>query len=39
LSDEEAKLAHRPFGNANQAQHSFTLLADIIAEEEPQVLD
>ncbi|WP_028933929.1 class II aldolase/adducin family protein [Pseudonocardia spinosispora] len=39
MSDEEAKLAHRQFGNANQAQHSFTLLADIITEEEPQVLD
>ncbi|RTL66167.1 MAG: class II aldolase/adducin family protein [Pseudonocardiaceae bacterium] len=39
MTDEEAKLAHRQFGNANQARHSFELLADIIQEEEPEVLD
>ncbi|WP_216361920.1 hypothetical protein [Pseudonocardia sp. N23] len=35
MSDEEAEPAHRQFGNANQARHSFEMLADIIQEEEP----
>lgn len=38
MSDEEANLAHRQFSNANQARHSFNLLADIIREEQPDVL-
>jgi ribulose-5-phosphate 4-epimerase/fuculose-1-phosphate aldolase len=39
MTDEEAKLAHRQFGNANQARHSFNLLAELIQEEEPEVFD
>lgn len=38
MSPEEAELAHRQFGNTNMAKHSFNLLADIVAEEEPDVL-
>ena len=39
MSTEEATLAHRQFGNANMARHSFRLLADLIVEQEPDVLD
>ncbi len=38
MTDEEAKLAHRQFGNANQARLSFNLLADIVRAEEPEVV-
>lgn len=39
MSDEQAKLAHRQFGNANLARHNFKLLADLIFEQEPDVLN
>lgn len=39
MPDEEATLAHRQFGNANMARHNFTLLADLVTEQEPDVLD
>lgn len=39
MTDEEATLAHRQFGNANMARHSFRLLADLVFEQEPDVLD
>ena len=38
MDDEEAALAHRQFGNANMAKHSFNLLADLVVSEEPEVL-
>lgn len=38
MTEEEATLAHRQFGNANMARHGFRLLADLIFEEEPDVL-
>jgi hypothetical protein len=31
-------MAHRQFGNANMAEHSFTLLADLVREQDPEVL-
>ena len=39
MTDEEATLAHRQFGNANMARHSFKVLADMVVETEPDVLD
>lgn len=39
MADEEATLAHRQFGNANKARHSFKLLADLVFEQEPDVLN
>ncbi|WP_326565202.1 class II aldolase/adducin family protein [Amycolatopsis rhabdoformis] len=39
MTDEEATLAHRQFGNANMARHSFAILADVVVETEPDVLD
>lgn len=39
MTDEEAVLAHRQFGNANMARHNFGLLADLVMEQEPDVLD
>ncbi|WNE95372.1 class II aldolase/adducin family protein [Streptomyces luomodiensis] len=39
MTDEEATLAHRQFGNANMARHSFRLLAELVFEQEPDVLD
>ncbi|MGW2198447.1 class II aldolase/adducin family protein [Streptosporangium sp. NPDC001682] len=39
MTDEEAVLAHRQFGNANMARHNFRLLADLVFEQEPDVLD
>ncbi|MEU9336947.1 class II aldolase/adducin family protein [Streptomyces sp. NPDC048290] len=38
MSDEEVRLAHRQFSNANMARHNFALLADLVTEEEPDVL-
>jgi ribulose-5-phosphate 4-epimerase/fuculose-1-phosphate aldolase len=38
MTDEEAALAHRQFGNANMARHNFRLLADLVFEQEPDVL-
>ena len=39
MSTEEATLAHRQFGNANMARHNFELLADLVLDQEPDVLD
>lgn len=39
MTHEEASLAHRQFGNANMARHSFTLLANLVFEQEPDVLE
>lgn len=39
MSDEEATMAHRQFGNANMARHGFRLLANLVFEQEPDVLD
>lgn len=39
MTDEEATLAHRRFGNANMARHNFRLLADLVFEQEPDVLE
>jgi ribulose-5-phosphate 4-epimerase/fuculose-1-phosphate aldolase len=39
MTDEEATLAHRQFGNANMARHSFKIMADLVLETEPDVLD
>lgn len=38
MTDEEAVLAHRQFSNANMARHNFALLADLVTEQEPDVL-
>jgi hypothetical protein len=32
-------LAHPQFSNANMARHNFSLLADLVVEEEPDVLE
>jgi ribulose-5-phosphate 4-epimerase/fuculose-1-phosphate aldolase len=39
MTEEEAGLAHRQFGNANMARHNFQLLADLVTEQEPDVLN
>ena len=39
MTQEEATLAHRQFSNANMARHNFQLLADLVTEQEPDVLD
>ena len=39
MTDEEATLAHRQFGNASMARHSFKVLADMVVATEPDVLD
>lgn len=39
MTDDEATLAHRQFGNASMARHSFTILSDLVLETEPDVLD
>lgn len=39
MTKQEATMAHRQFGNANMARHSFRLLADLVFEREPDVLD
>ncbi|MGH8160942.1 MAG: class II aldolase/adducin family protein [Gammaproteobacteria bacterium] len=38
MSEDQATLAHRQFGNANMARHSFKLIADLVFEQEPDVL-
>ncbi|MEV2234341.1 class II aldolase/adducin family protein [Streptomyces phaeochromogenes] len=38
MSDEEVTLAHRQFSNANMARHNFNLLAGLVVDEEPDVL-
>lgn len=38
IDDENAALARRQFGSANRARNNFKLLADIVFEEEPDVL-
>ncbi|MEV8544320.1 class II aldolase/adducin family protein [Streptomyces sp. NPDC051572] len=38
MTEEEVTLAHRQFSNANMARHNFNLLADLVVEEEPDVL-
>lgn len=38
MTEEEARLAHRQFANANMARHNFQLLADVVTNEEPDVL-
>ncbi|MGW3290203.1 class II aldolase/adducin family protein [Streptomyces sp. NPDC001002] len=38
MSEEEVVLAHRQFSNANMARHNFNLLADLVVEQEPDVL-
>ncbi|MFJ8311108.1 MULTISPECIES: class II aldolase/adducin family protein [unclassified Streptomyces] len=39
MSDEEARLAHRQFSNANMARHNFQILSDLVCEQEADVLD
>lgn len=39
MPDDEAAVAHRQFGNASMARHSFKVLADLVLEQEPDVLD
>ncbi|MET7997071.1 class II aldolase/adducin family protein [Amycolatopsis sp. NPDC005232] len=39
MTDEEATLAHRQFGSATMARHSFNIMADVVVETEPDVLD
>jgi ribulose-5-phosphate 4-epimerase/fuculose-1-phosphate aldolase len=39
MTDEEATLAHRQFGNANMARHSFRIMADLVLAEQPDVLE
>ncbi len=39
MTDEEASLAHRQFGNANMARHNFRLLADLVFAQEPDVVE
>jgi ribulose-5-phosphate 4-epimerase/fuculose-1-phosphate aldolase len=39
MSEEEAVLAHRQFSNVNMARHNFRQLADLIFEQEADVLD
>ncbi|HEX4226583.1 MAG TPA: class II aldolase/adducin family protein [Pseudonocardiaceae bacterium] len=39
MTDEEATLAHRQFGNANMARHGFQIMADLVLATEPDVLD
>lgn len=39
MTGEEAALAHRQFSSANMARHNFKLLADLVTEQEPDVLD
>ncbi|MFQ6331977.1 class II aldolase/adducin family protein [Nocardia sp. CWNU-33] len=39
MTAEEASLAHRQFGSANMAKHSFKVLSDLVVEQEPDVLD
>ncbi|MFI9389073.1 class II aldolase/adducin family protein [Kutzneria sp. NPDC052558] len=39
MTDEEVRLAHRQFSNATMARHNFALLADLVVEQEPDVLD
>ena len=38
MSDEQATMAHRQFGNKNMARHGFKLLAGLVLEQEPDVL-
>src|SRR5882672_7026958 len=38
MSAEEVRLAHRQFSSANMARHNFTILADLVREQEPDVL-
>ncbi|GAA3533177.1 class II aldolase/adducin family protein [Amycolatopsis ultiminotia] len=39
MTDEEVRLAHRQFSNPTMARHNFALLADLVVEQEPDVLD
>lgn len=39
MTEEEVTLAHRQFSNVNMARHNFNLLADLVVEEEPDVLE
>ena len=38
MTEPEAVQAHRQFGNATMARHNFQLLADLVTEQEPDVL-
>jgi ribulose-5-phosphate 4-epimerase/fuculose-1-phosphate aldolase len=38
MSDEEVRLARRQFGSANLARNNFKILADLVREQEPDVL-
>lgn len=39
MTEEEATLAARQFGSANMARNNFQLMADLIVEQEPDVLE
>ncbi|MGI5132874.1 class II aldolase/adducin family protein [Pseudonocardia sp. CA-107938] len=39
MTEEEATLASRQFGSTNMARNSFRLMADLLVEQEPDVLD
>jgi len=39
MTDDEVALAHRQFSNATMARHNFALLADLVVEQEADVLD
>ncbi|MGW1765495.1 class II aldolase/adducin family protein [Streptomyces sp. NPDC002073] len=38
MSHEQADVAHRQFSNGNMARHNFKLLADLVCEQEPDIL-
>lgn len=38
MPPDEARLAHRQFGNSNMARHNFRQLAELILEDEPDVV-
>ena len=38
MDDQQATMAHRQFGNRNMARHGFKLIADLVLEQEPDVL-
>ncbi|QUQ63713.1 class II aldolase/adducin family protein [Kutzneria sp. CA-103260] len=39
MTDEEATLAHRQFGNATMARQSFRIMADVVLADQPDVLE
>lgn len=39
MTAEEASMARRQFGNATMAKHNFRLLAELVAEQEPDVME